>query len=186
MAGREHLGAELACGRQEIAELDRLVALDARHGRLARHIAFGEAVDDRFLEAALVVEHVMGNPDPLRDRARVIDVLPGAASALAVARSTVVVELQRHADDIEALGLEQGRRHRGIDAAGHGDDDAGIARGAFKIEAVEHCDFPARTFLDLIIGIGSRRRTRAARYASACRAAYKAGATRPWPTHLGP
>src|SRR5262249_44433695 len=29
-------------------------------------------------------------------------------------------------------------------------------------------------------------RTRAARYASACRAEYKAGATRPWPTHLGP
>src|SRR5262249_52646685 len=117
----------------------------------------------------------------LRDRARVIDVLPGAASALAVARSTVGVELQRHADDIEALGLEQGRRHRGIDAAGHGDDDAGIARGAFKIEAVEHCDFTPRTFLDLIIVIGSRRRPPASREIT-----YPHGAARRWLTHLGP
>src|SRR5260370_42129728 len=82
----------------------------------------------------------------LRDRARVIDVLPGAAGALAVSRGTVVVELQRHADDIVALGLEQGRRDRGIDAARHGDDDADVPRGAFEIEAVEHCGLPARTF----------------------------------------
>src|SRR5260370_7335264 len=88
----------------------------------------------------------MGNADPLRDRARVIDVLPGAAGALAVSRGTVVVELQRHADDIVALGLEQGRRDRGIDAARHGDDDADVPRGAFEIEAVEHCGLPARTF----------------------------------------
>ena len=36
-----------------------MVAVDARHRRLARDIALGEAVDHRLLEAALVVEHVM-------------------------------------------------------------------------------------------------------------------------------
>src|SRR5439155_21903576 len=55
MAGRQHLGAELARGREQIAELDRLVAIDARHRRLASNIAFGEAVDHHFLDAALVV-----------------------------------------------------------------------------------------------------------------------------------
>src|SRR5258707_6948931 len=112
MAGRQHLRAELARSRQEIAKLDRLVALDAGHGRLACHIAFDATVDDRFPEAALVIQHVMGNADPLRDRARVIDVLPGAAGALAVSRGTVVVELQRHADDIVALGLERSEERR--------------------------------------------------------------------------
>src|SRR6516164_333349 len=146
MTGRQYLGAELARGREQIAELDRLVALDARHRRLARHIAFGEAVDHHFLEAALVVEHVVGNADPLRHRARVIDVLAGAAGTLAMGRGAMVVELQRDADDVVALGLEQRRRDRGIDATRHGDDHAGGLRRAFEVEAVEHLRlFPART-----------------------------------------
>ena len=94
MAGRQHLGAELARGRQQIAELDRLVAFHARHRRFARHVAVGEAVDHRLLEAALVVEHVMGNADPFGDRARVVDVLAGATGALAVGGGAMVVELQ--------------------------------------------------------------------------------------------
>jgi hypothetical protein len=139
MSGRQHPGAELARGREQIAELDRLVALDARHRRLARHIALGEAVDHHFLEAALVVEHVMGNADPFRHRTRVIDVLAGAAGTFAVGRGAMVVELQRDADDVVALGLEQRRRDRGIDATRHGDDHTGVPRRAFDVEGVEHC-----------------------------------------------
>ena len=80
----------------------------------------------------------MRNADPVGDRAGVVDVLAGAAGALAVGRRAMVVELQGHADDVIALGLEQRRRHRQIDAAGHGDDDAGVLRPAFEVEAVEH------------------------------------------------
>jgi hypothetical protein len=138
MAGRQHLGAKLARGAQEIAELDRLVAFHAGHRRLARHVAVGEAVDDRRLEAALVVEHVMGNADPLRDRPRVMDVLAGAAGALAVGRGAVVVKLQRHPDDVVAFILEQRRRNRGIHAPRHGHDHAGILRPPFEVEAVSH------------------------------------------------
>ena len=138
MAGREHLGAEFARGAEQVAELDRLVAFDAGHRRLAGDIALGKAVDHRLLEAALVVEHVVGNADALRHRARVVDVLAGATGALAMGRGAVVVELQRHADDVVALGLEQRRRHRGIDAARHGDDHAGVLRPAFEIEGVQH------------------------------------------------
>ena len=102
MAGRQRLGAEFARGLQQIAELDRLIALDARHRRLAGDIAVGETVDHRLLEAALVVEHVMRNADALGDRARVVDVLAGAAGALAVGRRAVIVKLQRDADDVVA------------------------------------------------------------------------------------
>src|SRR5262249_26479581 len=139
MSGRQHLGAELPRGREQIAELDRLVALDAWHRRLARHVALAEAVDHHLLEAALVAEDVVGNADPLRPRAGVIDVLAGAARALAVGRGAVVVELQRDADYVVALGLEQRRRDRRIDATRHGDDHAGVPRKAFDVEAVEHC-----------------------------------------------
>src|SRR5262249_11430411 len=129
---------EIARGREQVVELDRLVALDARHRRLARRVALGEAVDHRLLEAALVVEHVVRNADVGGDAARVVDVAAGAAGALAVGCLAVVVELQGDADDVVALGLEQRRRHRRVDAARHGDDDARILRRARKIETVEH------------------------------------------------
>ena len=138
MAGRQHVGAQLARGDQQVVEFDRHVAFDARHRRLAVDVALGEAVDHRFLEAAFVVEHVMRNADALGDAARIIDVLPGAAGALAVGGGAVVVELQRDADHVIALGLEQRGGHRGIDAAGHGDDDTGVLRAAIEIEAVWH------------------------------------------------
>ena len=94
----------------------------------------------------------MRNADPLGDRAGVVDVLPGAAGALAMGGGAVVVELQRDADDVVAFGLQQRRRHRRIDAAGHRDDDTGVLRPAGQIEAVEHCasigiDFPCRNIL---------------------------------------
>ena len=76
----------------------------------------------------------MRDADALGDRARIVDVLAGAAGALAVGRLAMVVELQRDADDVIALGLEQRRRDRGIDAARHRDDDAGVLGPALKIE----------------------------------------------------
>jgi hypothetical protein len=106
MAGRQHVGAELPGGLEEVAELDRAVALDAGDRRLAGEVALGEAVDHRLAEALLVVEHVMGNADGLRHAAGVVDVLAGAAGALAVHGGAVVVELERDADDVVALALE--------------------------------------------------------------------------------
>ena len=138
MAGRERLRAELARGLQQVAELDRAVALDAGHRRLAERVALGKGVDHGLAEAVLVVEHVMRNADALGDIARVVDVLAGAAGALAMGRRAMVVKLQRDADDVVALRLQQRSRGRGVDAAGHGDDDPGILRTAFEIETVEH------------------------------------------------
>jgi len=67
-----------------------------------------------------------------------VDVLARAAGALAMGRCAVVVELQRDADHVVTLRLHQRSRRRGIDAAGHGDYDAGVLWTAFEIETVEH------------------------------------------------
>ena len=50
----------------------------------------------------------------------------------------MIVELQRDADDVVALGLQQRGGHGGIDAAGHGDDDPCVLRTALEIQTVEH------------------------------------------------
>ena len=180
--GRQHARAEIARGREQVLELDRLVAVDARHRRLARDIARGERIDHRLLEAALVVEHVVRNADPLGDRAGVVDVLPGAAGALAVGRLAMVVELERDADDVIALGLQQRRRHRGIDAARHRDDHARVLGPSLKIERIQHpgprpSRAPSKSSAGgrlsprtLIIGIPARHRIGGPRMAgSSCR-----------------
>jgi hypothetical protein len=48
----------------------------------------------------------------------------------------MVVKLESHADDVIALLLQLGGHDRGIDAAGHGDDDAGLGRPGRKIERI--------------------------------------------------
>ena len=138
MPGRQNVGAQFARGAEQVVKLDRHVAGNARHRRLARDIAFGKAVDHRFLEAALIVENIMRNTNALGHAARVIDVLAGAAGALAVRGGAMVVKLQGDADDVIALGLEQRRGHRRIHAARHGDDDAGVLRTAVEIEGIHH------------------------------------------------
>ncbi len=149
VAGRQHLGAELARGRKQVAKLDRAVALDTRHRGLARDIARREAVDHHLLEAILIVEHVVGNADPLGHEPSVVNILPGAAGALAVGRGAMIVELQRHSHDVVALGLEQCRRDRRIDAARHGHHHAGVLRSAFDLEAVEHAGHLSTTIVSL-------------------------------------
>ena len=138
MTGGERHRAEFARGLEQVAKLDRAVALDARYRRLARSVAVGEIVDHRFAEAVLVVEHVMRDAKPLGHVAGIVDVLPGAAGALAMGGRTMIVKLQRDADDVITLGLQQRSRDRGIDPAGHGDDDPCVLWTALEIQTVEH------------------------------------------------
>src|SRR6185503_1033959 len=138
MPGRERMCTKLARGREQIAKLDRAVALDAGHRRFAERVAVGKIVDHGFTEAAFVVEHVMRNADPFGDVAGVVDVAAGAAGALAMGGRAMVVKLQRDPDHVVAFGLQQGSRHRGIDAAGHGDNDPRVLRTAFEIQTISH------------------------------------------------
>ena len=80
----------------------------------------------------------MGDADPRRDLAGIMDILPGTTGALAMHRRAMVVKLKGDADDVIALLLQQRGRHRAVDAAGHGDHDARVLRTAGAIEGVEH------------------------------------------------
>ena len=79
----------------------------------------------------------MRDADQLGGLAGVKDILSGAAGADAVLGLALVVKLHGDADHVIALLLEQGRDHRGIDAARHGHDHAGVFRPAGQVERVE-------------------------------------------------
>ena len=125
MAGRQAIRAELAREGDQVDELHPLVAADAGHRRPPGGIFVGEAVDHAVAESAFIIEDVMGDPQPVRDRPRVVNVLARAAGARAPRRCAMIVELQRHADHLGAGARGERGGDRAVDAAGHGDDDSG-------------------------------------------------------------
>ena len=76
----------------------------------------------------------MGNAEAGGNIAGVLNILPGAARALAVHSSPVIIQLQCHANDIIAIALEQRRHHGGIDAARHGHHHARLRRRLGNVE----------------------------------------------------
>src|SRR5581483_2378482 len=118
--GGERIGLELARRLEQLVELDLLVADHAWDRGLAGHVALGERLHDGRSEALLVVEHIVGDAEPVGDAARIMDVLAGTARAAPSDGLAVIVELKGDAYDVVALLLEQRRGHGGVDAAGHG------------------------------------------------------------------
>src|SRR4029450_4127727 len=79
MPGDERRRRQRLIAAAQIGEFHRAVAGDAWHRRLAPEIAVGEVGDHRIPEAALEIEHIMGNAEAGRRPPCIIDVLTGAA-----------------------------------------------------------------------------------------------------------
>src|SRR3546814_8231696 len=63
---------------------------------------------------------------PVGDRARVADVLPGAARPDTLRLGAMIIELQRHPDHLGARARRERRDDARIDTARHGDDDSPV------------------------------------------------------------
>ncbi|GJM84223.1 hypothetical protein HMSSN139_67190 [Paenibacillus sp. HMSSN-139] len=124
MPCRNVIRAEIQRFVQKFAELDFPVAHDVRVWRPAPLIFF-EEIGKYFIVILLLEVHgVVGDIDLFADAANVFGVRFGRAVAEFVG---IVPVFHEYADDVVALLLQQERGHRGIDAAGHADDDAGFA-----------------------------------------------------------
>ena len=114
MAGGDALGADAAGGLEELVELQVVVAERAGDGRAAGEVFADEGLDDVLLEAALLVDDVVGDAELLGDAACVVDVVERAAAsgdllgdAFLASQAALVPELKGEADEGVALGLEQ-------------------------------------------------------------------------------
>src|SRR4029078_13684795 len=108
--------------RQEIGELDRLVAVDARDRGFAAHIALDERLDHFVPESRLVIEHVMRNVEVGCHAPRVMDILAGAARASAPRRLAMIIKLECDAHHAISRDAEQCCGNGGIDTYRHGTD----------------------------------------------------------------
>ncbi len=139
MAGGKAVGAKLLRESDEVGELHALVAQGARNWGSAGGIFVGELVDDAGAEAAFVVEDVVSDSEPVGDRLRVVDILSGATGSGALHRFAMVVELESDADDLGPRACRERSRHRAVDAARHGDDDARASWAVQAETAGNHC-----------------------------------------------
>jgi hypothetical protein len=70
----------------------------------------------------------MRNAEAFRNAAGIFNVLASAARTGAMHCRTMIVKLQRYANNIIAFTFENACHNRGIDAARHGDDNARVFR----------------------------------------------------------
>src|SRR5690606_8891043 len=120
VAGGDALGAERAGVVQKGPELDFAIAEDVRVRRAA-----GAVLGDEMLEHAVPVfggevARVAADAQAAADRDGVLAVFLRATAAFA---GVFLPVLHEQALDRHAGALQQQRRDRGIDAAGHADDD---------------------------------------------------------------
>ena len=134
MAGGKAIRAQLARHVQQIGELGTHVAADAGHRRAPGEVIVGEGFDHFLAKRAFVVVDVMRDAQSFGDRARILDIVAGAARALASGGGAIIIELQRDADHFGARARSQRGDDRAVDAARHGDDDAAFGCRSRQVE----------------------------------------------------
>src|SRR5262249_40479704 len=148
-------GAQPGRAPPQEVELDVLVAERAGIRRAAGQVLGDERPHHRALEGIAEVEDVVRYAEPIRDGARVLEVVQRAAGAAAVAR-----EAQRDADDVVSRLDAAGRRDRAIDAAAHRHDDphATSARAVARTWATSRGSRSITASISLGVVVGPRLR----------------------------
>ena len=91
MAGGKAISLQIARCLQKIGEFDCLVTAHTGDRRLAAQIAVGEILHHLVMKPAFIIQHIMGNPQPRRDRARIMDIGTRATGALGLNGDPMVI-----------------------------------------------------------------------------------------------
>jgi hypothetical protein len=126
MTGRNFLGANLLGHNQKLIKLQVIVAKAAGDWSAPRKVLLDKWTNHIALEALLVIDDVVWDPDLLRDAPGIVDVIQRTAApmnrlghALATGETALVPELHGQADDFVPLGVQHGRDGGGIHTARH-------------------------------------------------------------------
>ena len=108
----------------QLVELEFLVAGRAGNGCACLHVFRNEIVDHFLAEFLFEIQDVMRDADLLRHPAGIGQIVERTAGAEAfIGIPAVIPQLERNADEVVALLLEQSRGDGAVHPAAHGDDD---------------------------------------------------------------
>ena len=102
---------------QQIFEFHTLIAANTGHGCRPSQVTFGKIADNRFAKFILIVQNIMRKIELFRHAARVVNVAASAACTLFSECCSMVIKLERNANNIIALRRQFGRNNRAINPA---------------------------------------------------------------------
>ena len=111
MASGKAISLEITRRFQQIGKFHRLVTAHTRDRRFTAKIAIGEILHDLIMEAAFIIKHIMRNAKARRNCTRIMDINPCAARAFCLNRDAMIIKLQRNANHIKALFMQQSSRY---------------------------------------------------------------------------
>ena len=119
MPRRHAIRIQIARRRQQVLELDPLIAANARHRGSPGKIGVGKFLDHRLAEGVFIIQHVMRKPHSLGHPPRVMNIPPRTAGALLGQRRAMVIKLQGDAHDVIAFFSQHRRHDRTVDPTRH-------------------------------------------------------------------
>ena len=123
VSGGQAIGPQFARHAEQVGKFRPHIAADAGDRRAARQVIVGKAFDHFLAEAAGVIEHIVGDPQPVRHGPCIANVIAGTARALAPRSCPVIVQLQCNANDFRPAACRQRGHDRAVDPARHRHDD---------------------------------------------------------------
>ena len=106
-----------------MSQLDGSVAVDAGNRRAPSEVVVQERLDDMRAKGLPLVEDIVGDSEVLAGPPRIVAVL-GRAAPTDLSIALGVPQMQRHADQVVALLVQQRRGDGGVDASTHRDEDS--------------------------------------------------------------
>jgi hypothetical protein len=122
MACRDEPRSQLIRPVEQPAELQVLIAHDARVGRPAGFIFIREILNDFRLKLFGLIDEVVRDPQLVANRSGIGDGLGATAFVLGSGDAVLRPKLERDAHDVKALLEQKGSGSGRIDSAAHADD----------------------------------------------------------------
>src|SRR5690348_3176489 len=123
VTGRDVSAVERVRMIEKVPELGERIAADAGDGGAAARVFGHEVRDHVAAEPVFQVQDVVRNAELVGDQSRVGDRVQGAARTVGYVVA-IAEQLHGSPDDVVAGVHEEGGRDGGVDAAGHGDENA--------------------------------------------------------------
>ena len=106
MTRGQTIGTKFTCGCQQIGKFDCLVATNTGNRCFTAQIAIGKIFHHLIAEFGFIIQYIMRNTQPRRNRACIMNINTGTTRAFGLNRNAMIVKLQGDTDYFIALVMQ--------------------------------------------------------------------------------